>query len=267
MVIFRYEWRRNRRYILGWAAAMGIGIFFMEPVYYSMMNAAGEGGAALYRALGTSDFFKTVGMGMEYLTTPLGMYSFLTSFFMLASGGFGLHFGMAVFTKECVEQSAEFLFTRPCGRMEIFKAKAAVVFSGVLTVEAAYFLGSFLNLALFRKNFDWGEFLLIALSLGLLTAFFAAMGLLLGVVFPANQSPLLTAGLVVFAEYCVTSFSRVVGNRAVGFLSPFSFFNGAEYTRTGFYAWDYMVWYLLLFFVFLLAARAVLRKRDVRVQA
>lgn len=109
-----------------------------------------------------------------------------------------------------------------------------------MVVSMVYLLASFLALALFRSGIDWGEFFLIALSLMLVTLFLAAMGLLVGILFSRNRSPLLTAGLIVFVEYCVTSFSNIVSNRAISFLSPYSFFSAAEISKSGFYELDYL---------------------------
>lgn len=116
-------------------------------------------------------------------------------------------------------------------------------------------------LALFRSGIDWGEFFLIALSLMLVTLFLAAMGLLVGILFSRNRSPLLTAGLIVFVEYCVTSFSNIVSNRAISFLSPYSFFSAAEISKSGFYELDYLGWCVLLFALFLVLSYRVFLKK------
>ena len=238
MVIFKYELKRHRKYILGWAIALALCVFLMTPTYYSFMDVStGD----LYETLGTSDFYKGVGVSMEYLTSPLGIYAFLTSFFMIASGIFGMHFGIAIHTKECSERTSEYLF-----------------------VSMVYLLASFLALALFRSGIDWGEFFLIALSLMLVTLFLAAMGLLVGILFSRNRSPLLTAGLIVFVEYCVTSFSNIVSNRAISFLSPYSFFSAAEISKSGFYELDYLGWCVLLFALFLVLSYRVFLKKDIQ---
>ncbi|MDO5415584.1 MAG: ABC transporter permease subunit [Lachnospiraceae bacterium] len=263
MVIFKYEMKNYRKYILVWAAALAVCIFSMTPVYYSMMNSAGAGGNALFETLGSSDFFQTVGMSMDYLTTPLGIYSFLTSFFALAAGIFGMHFGISIHTREFSGKTSEYLYTKPHTRGEIFRAKAWTVFCGTLIVGLAYLLSSLLTLLLFQPGFDWWEFFLISLSLFFVALIFAAMGLLAGVWFSNNRNPLLTAGLAIFTEYCITSFSRVVGNRAIGFLSPFSFFGAAEISRNHFYEMSYVVWYFVLLAVCLLAAYRIFLKKDI----
>ena len=41
MQIFRFEWKRSQKYILIWATALAVCIFFMTPVYYGMVETAG----------------------------------------------------------------------------------------------------------------------------------------------------------------------------------------------------------------------------------
>lgn len=264
MVIFRYEWRRNRRYILVWSAVLAICIFAMTPVYYGMIATAG---AALSPDFAQGGFFETVGVSMELLEAPLGMYAFLTGFFMIAGGIFGMHLGLSLYTRECTENTAEYLFTKPCGRREIYRGKALCLLGGVGTAGAAYLLASLASMTLFRPGFPAGEFLLVALSFALLTLFFGGLGLLMGTCKPNSRSPLLTAGLTVFLTYCVTSFSRTVGNRAVSFLSPFSFFSPAKIHELGRYEGDYFLWYLLLTASFFLLARQTLLRRDIKFEA
>ena len=57
MVILKYELKRHRKYILGWAIALALCVFVMTPTYYSFMDVStGD----LYETLGTSDFTKAL---------------------------------------------------------------------------------------------------------------------------------------------------------------------------------------------------------------
>ena len=94
MVILKYELKRHRTYILGWTIALAVCIFLMTPTYYSFLDVAS---VELFETMGTTDFYRSVGVSMEYLTSPLGIYGFLTSFFMIASGVFGRNFGIPVY--------------------------------------------------------------------------------------------------------------------------------------------------------------------------
>ncbi len=85
MQIFRFEWKRSQKYILIWAVALALCIFSMTPVYYGMVETAGT----LPSGFAQGGFFETVGISLELLTKPMGMYSFLTGFFMIAGGSSG----------------------------------------------------------------------------------------------------------------------------------------------------------------------------------
>ncbi|MDR0772362.1 MAG: hypothetical protein LBF15_05000 [Candidatus Peribacteria bacterium] len=53
----------------------------------------------------------------------MGTLGFLTSFFALAAGISGMFLGLKIFTKETVQKSAEFLYTKPYSRGNIFFSK------------------------------------------------------------------------------------------------------------------------------------------------
>ena len=182
---------------------------------------------------------------------------------VIASGVFGLHFGLSIHTREYSEKTAEYLFTKPCSRREIFIAKALTVCCGVLLVSAAYMAASALALLLFRPHIPWGEFALVVGSFPLLTLFFAALGLLLGTLWPNNRSPLLTAGMLIFVEYCITSFSRVTSLPAISYLSPYSYFNAAEMAQLGGYSGTYLLCYGILLLTFLLLAYRIFLRRNI----
>ena len=198
------ELKQSRKYILIWAVSLAICIFSMTPVYYGMVETAGT----LPTGFAQGGFFETVGVSLELLTMPLGMYSFLTGFFMIAGGIFGMHLGLSLHTKECTENTAEFLYTKPCGRQMIYKGKLLCVLAGVCVTGISYLLASFFAMMLFHPGFPAREFWLVAGSFVLITLFFALLGTMAGIFRPNHRSPLLKAGLVVFVEYCITSFSR-----------------------------------------------------------
>ena len=99
MLIFRFEWKRKRKYILIWAATLAVCIFSMTPVYYGMIETV----ETLPVEFTQGGFFETVGISLELLMEPLGMYSFLTGFFMVAGGISGCTWGCRYIQKSVRE--------------------------------------------------------------------------------------------------------------------------------------------------------------------
>ncbi len=260
MVVFQYEWKRNRKYLLIWTLVIAVCIFCMTPVYLRLIGTPEE----LPEGFAQGGFFETLGVSLSLLKEPLGVYSFLTGFFMLAGGVFGMQFGLSLYAKECIENTAEFLYTKPCGRKAIYRAKTLCLLIGVGMVGAVYLLSSYASLALFQPGFPVGEFLLYAISFSLVTLFCGALGLLWGCCRPNNRYTLLTAGVVVFLEFCITAFSNTIQNYALGFLSPFTYFKPIGIHARGFYRMDYLICDLILTAAFFVLSYRALLKRDIQ---
>ena len=142
MQIFRFEWKRKRKYILIWAATLAVCIFSMTPVYYGMIETV----ETLPVEFTQGGFFETVGISLELLMEPLGMYSFLTGFFMVAGGIFGMHLGLSLHTEECTGNTAEYLYTKPCGRKQIYMGKLLCALAGICVTGIFYLATSFLTI-------------------------------------------------------------------------------------------------------------------------
>ncbi len=57
-------------------------------------------------------FFDSIGLNMEILNTPMGIYYFLTFFIMFACASNGFNKGLGIMTKEYKQNSADFLLTK-----------------------------------------------------------------------------------------------------------------------------------------------------------
>ena len=82
MLIFRFEWKRKRKYILIWAATLAVCIFSMTPVYYGMIETV----ETLPVEFTQGGFFETVGISLELLMEPLCTRS--SQAFLWLQGGF-----------------------------------------------------------------------------------------------------------------------------------------------------------------------------------
>ena len=51
MVIFKYELKNHRKYILSWTITLAICIFIMIPIYYSLLGSAESSSNPLYDTL------------------------------------------------------------------------------------------------------------------------------------------------------------------------------------------------------------------------
>ena len=120
-----------------------------------------------------------------------------------------------------------------------------------------------MGIVLILCGFAYFEYLSLKESLNELTGLISNFPKILKAMFGVSGDLTSALGWYGCMYYWVTSFSRTVNIRAIGFLSPFSFFSPAEIHNAGTYSWDYMLWYLLLLFGFALLAYWKILKRDI----
>ena len=260
MTIFKYELRQIRGYILAWSLAVAILIIGMLPTYMGFII----GNTIPMESIGDNSFFVAMGINIKYLRTPIGVYSFLTSFFMLAGAINGFFLGINVFTKEYMQKSADFLMTKPYNRTKIYFSKLAASACGALFIGGAYGAGSLAAVLLnVKEDFDFRAFALIAISFTLIQLLFLSLGALVGTAYPKIRTPFTISSGVAFMAYVIGAYSRKVNNTFTKFLSPYIYFDGFGIMETGSYDPKYMITYVVLLIVFIVLSYNFFINKDV----
>jgi len=119
MVIFRNELKQIKKITIIWSLILSFLIIIALPVYIDMVS----GGSIPIDSNADNSFFESIGTSMEVLTTPIGMYSFLTFFMLVAFSIYAMNLGLNIMTKEYKQSSADFLLTKPYSRKTIYFSK------------------------------------------------------------------------------------------------------------------------------------------------
>ncbi|MFT4006804.1 MAG: hypothetical protein QM683_14710 [Lacrimispora sp.] len=77
------------------------------------------------------------------------------------------------------------------------------------------------------------------------------------------RTPVLISSCSMFAFFCINSVSQKINQPALGYLTPFAFFPPAAIAETGFYQWNYIIWYVILGGGLLFASCRAFLKKDV----
>ncbi|MCL2339374.1 MAG: ABC transporter permease [Actinomycetia bacterium] len=260
MIIFSNELRQLRTQTIWWSLSMAVLIFAMLPMYVDMISA----GTIDLTTLGSSGIFEMLGADIRLLTTPIGMFGWLTSFFALAGGIYGMFLGLKTFSKETVGQSAEFLYTKPARRRSIFCAKVSAGLVSAIIVGLSYLLGAWasaqVNLA---GQMEMRAFLLIGLSFMLVEIFFVLFGALVGALHPKVRAPLLMSSGAVFMFYVLAAFASKVQADVLKFITPFSYFGASGIVKNGLYNLGYLTAFVVLGMLFYGLGHLVFIKKDV----
>lgn len=264
MVMLKYEMKQYKASVITWSVALAGTIIFLLPVFISIMTDRTVITPELVDSLRNNTFFSAIGVDIKNLLSPMGAYSYVTSFILIAAATFGTYMGISLVSKEYAQKTTDFLFTKPHSRRSIFGSK---LFSGAiccLTVGLTYLVASYLVMQLFAKeSIELIPLLLIAFSVSLLQLLYMAVGFLIAVFVPNIKTPLIVALGIAFFTYAFGAFARIVGNKLVSYLSPYTYFNGGYIREFNSYDLKYMLVLFVVTTVTILVSYKVFAKKDI----
>jgi len=262
MAILKYELRQLRFYTLWWALASALFIYAALPSYLDLLNPA----ALETSSLGDAGIFSMLGVDVDVLTAPIGVFGFLTSVLVIAAGINGMFAGLKTFSNETIRKSAEFIYTKPFSRNKVFCAKISAALISVLIVGICYYAASmasaFTNVS---QGFDFGQFSLVALSFPLTGLFFVLFGALVGVLHPKIRTPLLLSTGAVFLFYVLAAFAGKMQADVIKLITPFSYFSTSSIVNSGGYAGASLAALVVLCICFSVIGITVFAKKDITI--
>ena len=260
MAIFRYELRQLRGNTFWWGASIALITLMILPAYINMLTSGAVDAASVMN----NDFFEMLGADASIISTPIGVFGYVNSFFVIAAGIYGMSLGLKSFTKETVGKTSEYTYTKPYGRGRIYAAKILSATVSALAVGACY-LGATALCALTAAGgrVDYKPFGLIALSFTLIEIFFILFGACAGAIYSKIRAPLLASSGVVFMFYALSAYAGKVNINVIKYLTPFSYFGASKIVLSGGYNAGYMSALLALCAAFAATGYAVFIKKDV----
>jgi ABC-2 type transport system permease protein len=261
MVIFKFEMKQLKKSIVIWALALSSAIFFMLPVYIKMITTAAND----MESITDNTFFESIGLNMEILSTPMGIYYFLTFFIMFACAINGFNKGLNSMTKEYRQNSADFLMTKPWSRGNVYVSKFSASALEAIITGVFYTVMSYVSMyrGTTDSSFNIKTLLLIAVSITLVQILYLAFGMLIGTIFPKIRASLPISTGVVFVSYATGSMSRIVGINLLRYLSPLHYFNGSTIITTASYELKYIAALIILTLLFLAVGYQIFCKKDI----
>ncbi len=100
---------------------------------------------------------------------------------MLAASIHAINLGLSIITKEHMQNTADFLMTKPYSRKQIFLSKMAAALCAIFIIAIAYCIGGVVAMLIVTGGgFDYTIFTLLSLVFPLLQVLFLLIGVLIG---------------------------------------------------------------------------------------
>lgn len=194
-----------------------------------------------------------------------GFFSFTYTYFAVVAAIFGALWGLRVLGREKMDRCMDFLVSRPASRAGLFWAKAAVVLSGIVVMNAV-FLGVtlWMRAAVGAEALGVGRLSLMVLGVAGVQIVFAALGALIAVLAAHLRSvtgPGVGLGILGFI---LSALPALTDDDKFKVISPFSYFDVAHVEAHGSYDAGYLSLAAVLVVVMMAVACVVYVCRDVR---
>ncbi|SHE40591.1 ABC-2 type transport system permease protein [Seinonella peptonophila] len=265
MAIFRYEMKQNRKTTIIWALSLAILVFLMMPMYINLMTDSTMLTDEMKEATSTNPIFAGTGGSIDDLFSPLGAYSFVTSFAMMAFAVYGMYLGLTMISKDYVQKTADFLMTKPYSRAKVLLSKLSAATLCCLIVGLAYVVASISIMQISAKGeFEFIQLLLIALSTIFIQLFFMTLGMFIAVIQPLIRMPVVISMGVAFVTYICGAYSGVVDNDIIMLLSPYKYFGSAYVMAHSTYNLSYALLFFGLMALFIVASFIIFIKKDIK---
>ena len=264
MAIFKYEMKQYRNYVIVWSLALSCTIFFLIPVFISLMSNNALVTPDTLKTIQNSPILKATGTDINSMLTPLGSFSYVNSFIMIAAAINGAFIGISMISKEYTQKTNDFLMTKPHSRSSVFINKLLAGICCSLITGSIYLVTSYVVMQINAKGrFDILTILLIAFSIILIQFIYMALGFLIVMFIPNIRVPSIVALCIAFITYVFGTYSRIVTNSHLELLSPFSYFSGGYILQYGSYDTKYLLLFTILTVAFTLASYSIFVRKEI----
>lgn len=263
MNMFLHEMKMSYKSFLAYTIGM-LATFF---IFLSFFDSLAGKTHTLNEVLANfpKEFKSALGISNVDLSNINGYCSFLFNYLYLIGGIFSLKLSISLLSEEIRSKTADFLLSKPVNRRQIMGSKFLTVLSFILLQDVLVFSICLipLNLLASRDDLQFRTYLLLSLSLCLIQLFFMGIGFLISAIFKKIKSVMpITLG-VVFLFFIINLVNESIGEKALTYITPFSYFKGASILENGELEFVYILLTFMVFVFGSLAASIIYNKKDI----
>lgn len=234
MNVLKFELRKEVKPFIFWA----ISIASLQLLLMSFFPALSKDAQMMDLILANypEALLKAMGMGgSQSLSSIFGYLSFSMVFIQMCLAVQSAYMGFKFLSVEERERTADFLFSKPIGRMPIFIAKYSANALVLLLTTLITALSIWLSIKWFGegKAYDAKTLSYLMLSLPFFQWSFFHMGMLLTVLLKKIKSPISFAMGFALGLYMLNAVRAIIGGTLLGAISPYYHFEVARITEIG----------------------------------
>ncbi|MFD1415005.1 ABC transporter permease [Oceanobacillus jeddahense] len=260
MNIFRFEMKQYRSSIIVWSIGLIAAIILLLPMFVAF-----TGNPSATESLRDNPILDGMGISPDIFFTSTGIFAYLHGIILVAAAIQACNLGLSIITKEHMQNTADFLITKPYSRASIFFSKLFASLCVIAIIGLSYFLGSLMTISVVsEQGFTFNHFFLIYLTFPLIQLFFLLLGMTISVVVSRVSATLPLSFGIAFGLYVIGLFSNVVQSTVARLISPFRYFDFNLVIESEYYEGSYLTLFFALLLLFVITSYIVYIKKDMK---
>lgn len=262
MNVYRFELRSYRGSILSWTISLAFVCVFFMALYPTYANNADD----LKQILAgySNNVLSMFGLDIDSFFSILGFYSFTFVYLALCAAIQATNLGLSIISKENRNKTADFLLTKPINRSQILTGKLLAVLTALVITNIVFVLVAAAAASIVStEELNLSIFVLISLTLFFIQLVFAAISLLIGVVYSKIKSIISVSLSIVFGFFILSMLQSVLGDEALRYITPFKYFDPGYIIANAGYDMTFVVLAILVIAVSVAVSYILYMKKDV----
>ena len=209
---------------------------------------------------------KGFGVEFEKLTNVLGFYVIRNvPIIMLLTGIFSILNGTTIFANEEFEKTAEFLYTKPLTRTDIFISKSLTCFTLTTIINICVVIIGFVSLEIFKNSEYSRTTYFIHTIFGFLFSYlFAAAGFTLAVIAKRGRGLFPISVGIVLGTYFLDLISKTTKSAEfLGYISPFEYVDTNVLVSNYYIHTSNLLFFLLTTLILFIISFRIFLKKDI----
>lgn len=266
MTAFKYEFKQSRYAVIAWSAVLGGLLICLVPMMVIAVSKSQSFVSGAMEAVTDQVFMAAFNIDPATLSSPMGMYTYISTFITFAYTVFGCSMGLWLMNKEYADSTADFLYTKSVNRPVIYLSKMLAGMVSSIIVCAVYFLASWGSILIcVEPEYDLTALVTIALAGLVLSWMYMAIGFLLAALLPSIRSNLLLSLGIAFVTFVIGAFARMTGSDLLGLLSPYTYFDSYDIWQKGGVSLLYLIIAAVVIIGCFTGGYLAFRRRDIHV--
>jgi len=263
MNIYLHELKTKLPSVLIWSGSLCILIL----VYMSMFQAFSANTAMVTDLMASFPEELLIAFGMTDMdwSTILGFYGLIFTFIQICLAVQAANYGIGLVSIEETEWTADFLLSKPVGRLQIMTSKLLAAITSLAITQAVVWASSFLFLNIFREGQELATrpVILLLLSMIIFQLFFLTVGLVISLLVKRVRNVLPYSMALVFGLYILNAFGSMIGEESLEILSPFKHFAPSIIIKNVAWDWPLVMISVALIILSVIASYVLYARRNI----